>query len=553
MIVIVINGIIKMKFTELDDLFELLDYNASQGLVTFARRRAVIFDNVSFGLLRRELIQTLGLDGARRTLTRFGHAFGRSLAQNLRHALPWDTRRDWQLSGARLVGLLGLTRVEVVPDKPDDPNPPFAASWWHECYEAEQHLLHIGQHNAPVCWTLQGIVSGFLSYAFGKEIYCVERSCAGAGAESCLCEVRTAEGWGAEYADALSYFQPRSVETAMAAATRGLARLEPSSDRRREDLESWTMRETAGMVVRSQALKRVLRIARRFASTDSSVLISGESGVGKERVARLIYESSQRASGPFVAVNCGALTPTLLESELFGHAQGAFTGAQRSRRGLFETAAGGTIFLDEIGELEPSMQVSLLRVLQERSVRRVGESAEVPVDVRVIAATNRELATEVKEGRFREDLFYRLRVVELRIPPLRERRPDILPLARRFVEMLAERMGRPSPRLSRLFADALLAHSWPGNVRELANAIEHALVVGKPTLLEPADLPEEVRGVRSTTPLAVTENMTLREVEAMHIRAVLAQHGDNKQRAATALGIGVATLYRKLKRMNVSA
>ena len=248
------------------------------------------------------------------------------------------------------------------------------------------------------------------------------------------------------------------------------------------------------IISRSEAMQHVMDLARRAAASEATVLITGESGTGKERLARHVHELSTRRDGPFVAINCGALPENLLESELFGHAKGAFTGANSERKGLFESASGGTILLDEIGETSATMQVRLLRALQERRVRPVGANREVPVDARVIAATNRDLAVMVMEGAFRKDLFYRLRVVPLEVPPLRERRDDILPLSRHFIARTcaANRCGPCA--LSADVLDVLHRYSWPGNVRELENAIERAVVLaeGQPDV-RLADLPDCLR------------------------------------------------------------
>ena len=239
-------------------------------------------------------------------------------------------------------------------------------------------------------------------------------------------------------------------------------------------------------------MQRALDLARRVAKVDSTILLTGESGSGKERVARLIHAESPRVGGPFVAINCGAVPEGLLESELFGHAKGSFTGASQDRPGLFEAAQGGTLFLDEIGEVPPSMQVKLLRALQEHEVRRVGENKSRRVDVRVLAATNRDLVAEVNAARFRQDLYYRLRVVEIRIPPLRDRREDILPLARAFLRDAADRTKRRVSALTPRAANQLLRYRWPGNVRELENAIEHAVIMAAGSRIDVGDLPEEL-------------------------------------------------------------
>jgi transcriptional regulator with PAS, ATPase and Fis domain len=305
--------------------------------------------------------------------------------------------------------------------------------------------------------------------------------------------------------------------------------------------------EPLGIVAKSSRMKQVVDLARRVAKVDATVLITGESGVGKERIARLIHEESPRAVGPFVAINCGAITETLLESELFGHARGAFTGAASDRPGLFEAANSGTLLLDEIGEVSPGMQVRLLRVLQEREIRRVGESTSRPVNVRVLAATNRDLADGVAEGTFRQDLYYRLKIVEVYVPPLRGRRDDILPLARVLLADAAIRMGRQISSLAPGTADLLLRYEWPGNVRELENAMERGVALARGSRVELEDLPGEIR---QPLPASLAETGTvqpLREIEKAYILAALELNGGNQTRTAEQLRIGSATLYRRLK------
>jgi transcriptional regulator with PAS, ATPase and Fis domain len=291
---------------------------------------------------------------------------------------------------------------------------------------------------------------------------------------------------------------------------------------------------------------RTLDLARRVAKVDSTILITGESGVGKERLARFIHDESARTAGPFLAINCAAVPDTLLESELFGHARGSFTGASQDRPGLFEAANGGTLLLDEIGDVPPAMQVKLLRVLQEREVRRVGENRTRAVNVRVLAATNRDLLADVHAARFRQDLYYRLRVVEIVVPPLRERREDILPLARQFLGGAAKRFGKKAPALAPKAANLLLRYTWPGNVRELENALERAVVLARGDRIGVDDLPPEV-GTAPSTIQTASEIRTLAELERDYIAAALRASGGNRAQAAQQLGIGAATLYRKLK------
>ena len=260
----------------------------------------------------------------------------------------------------------------------------------------------------------------------------------------------------------------------------------------------------------------------------------------------LIHDESARANGPFVAINCGAVPETLLESELFGHARGSFTGATQDRPGLFEAANGGTLLLDEIGEVPPAMQVKLLRVLQEREVRRVGENRGRPVNVRLLAATNRDLTEEIHAARFRQDLYYRLRVVEIKVPPLRERRDDVLPLARVFLDNTLRRTGRTVCSFTPEAAQRLVRYSWPGNVRELENAVERAVVLTTSERMDVGDLPDEI-AVAATPATGPTGGRPLADVEREYILSVLDASGGNRAKAAAALGIGSATLYRKLK------
>jgi transcriptional regulator with PAS, ATPase and Fis domain len=310
------------------------------------------------------------------------------------------------------------------------------------------------------------------------------------------------------------------------------------------------------MLALSRESRRVVELADRVAKFDSSVLITGETGVGKEVVARYIHSQSPRSNGSFVAINCGALPETLLESALFGHRAGAFTGAAKDRPGLFEEAEGGTIFLDEIGDTTPTLQLKLLRVLQEREVMRVGETRPLKVDVRVISATNRDLQQAVRANDFREDLYYRLRVVEIHVPPLSQRKDDILPLAHHFLSKCAIRLGLPDLRLDDTSLDCLLEYSWPGNVRELENAIEHAAVFCQDGVILPIHFPMQILS-RTTLQVkqqpAETCHRTLAQVEWEHIQRILLSTHGSRREAAQILGIGEATLYRRLAESNRDA
>ncbi len=319
--------------------------------------------------------------------------------------------------------------------------------------------------------------------------------------------------------------------------------------RLRREVEA--QRPIHGVLGDSPAVREVVELIRRVATSDATVLITGESGTGKELVSRAVHDLGPRAEHPFVAINCAAVPAALIESELFGHVRGAFTDAKRDRAGLFEQAAGGTVFLDEIGELPLEMQAKLLRVLQERKVRPVGGDVERAVDARVVCATNRDLEAEVEAGRFREDLFYRVNVVGVHVPPLRARGGDVGLLAQHFVTKIATRMGRPAPLLSPAVIQALVAYDWPGNVRELENCIERAVALARSSELVVDDLPEKVRAYRATQ-LVVggddpTEMVTLEELNRLYVRKVLAAVGGNKSQAARVLGIDRRSLYRRLE------
>ena len=326
---------------------------------------------------------------------------------------------------------------------------------------------------------------------------------------------------------------------------------EPASDEKRP----------VAPIARSPKMREVLALAERAMPSLATVLITGETGPGKELLARAIHQGSPRRAGPFVALNCAAFPDTLLESELFGHVRGSFTGADRNKKGLFEVANGGTLFLDEVGETSPPLQAKLLRALQEREVRPVGGARARPVDVRVVAATNRALRGEVARGTYREDLYYRLAVFHLAVPPLRERREDVLPLAAHFLRVHGERDGKRGCQLAREASDLLLLHSWPGNVRELENEMQRALAIAEPgesiAVRHLSDrMQEALRPVRETAvaPAQGGEPLrrTLARIEGWLIRRALEEHGGRRAATARALGITREGLYKKMRRFGIS-
>ena len=297
------------------------------------------------------------------------------------------------------------------------------------------------------------------------------------------------------------------------------------------------------IIAEGLAMKDALELAARVAPQRTTVLLTGESGTGKEVLARFIHRRSPRAAAPFVAINCAAITETLLESELFGHEKGAFTGATQAKRGLFEVAHGGTLFLDEIGEMSVNLQAKLLRVLEEQKFERVGGTRVITVDVRVLAATNKVLAKAMEEKVFREDLYYRLNVFPIHTPPLRERREDIGPLAEYFVGKISKRLGRPAKRLSPEVHQIFFSYDWPGNVRELQNAIERTLILSQSDTIMPEDLPLRL----ATLPVATSDHMKLASIEKAAILRALTGNLGNRQQTAEQLGISLRTLQYRLK------
>ncbi|RLG20560.1 sigma-54-dependent Fis family transcriptional regulator [Candidatus Micrarchaeota archaeon] len=300
------------------------------------------------------------------------------------------------------------------------------------------------------------------------------------------------------------------------------------------------------LISKSPKMQKIFEFARTVAKSNSNILILGESGTGKELLARAIHNESLRAAGPFVAVSCVALPETLLESELFGHEKGAFTDAVTQKKGKFELAHGGTLFLDEIGDISPKLQLNLLRVLQEKEFTRVGGTKPIRVDVRIIAATNRDLKKAVEEGKFRDDLYYRLNVISIQIPPLRERKEDIPLLVHHFIEKFNIELGKRVEKISEEALKTLMKYDWPGNIRELENVIERAMVITKGTLIKPEDI--QISAEPSKEVRVEGEDKSLRAVERAHIQRVLEENDWNIQRSAQILGIDRVTLYKKIKK-----
>ena len=545
-------------------LAALLDFRPDQGVIRLHEQRVVILSAAAMGLLRKELIDTLGMETAERLALRFGFADGYHDAVNLRERSQWTDPLEGIRAGAMLQTLEGIVRVDVRKIDYDTASGRFEEEVvWHDSYVAEQHVHHYGKTDSPVCWSLVGYASGFVSACLGKEVYFRETSCAAQGADHCVAIGRDAESWGADLEAIRADFQAATVgheverlHEAVSKRLKELDRRERLLDRRERELN--LLRERVNrhaaakhFVAGSRAMQDVLELAARVAPLDTTVLIYGESGTGKEFIVRLIHDQSPRAAAPFVSINCAALTETLLESELFGHVRGAFTGAVRDKAGLFEVAGSGTIFLDEIGEIAPTVQAKLLRALQEREIRRVGAERSIRINARVVAATNRDLRAAVEARTFREDLYFRLGAFNITVPPLRDRREDIPPLVHHFLIRAAARTKKDVTTVSADAMSALMHYRWPGNVRELEHAVERAVILANGPTIRVRELPPEVTQKSRTRP--GDDTLDLQEQERVMIERALEKFQGNRKKAAEALKISTVTLWRKMKQYGLSS
>jgi DNA-binding NtrC family response regulator len=545
-------------------LAELLDFRPDRGIIRLHEQRVVILSAAAMGLLRKELVDTLGLETARRVLLRFGFADGYSDAVSMRDRSHWDSPLDGLRSGAMLHTLEGIVRADVRKLEHDESTGRFEEEVdWHDSYEAEQHVHHYGRSVSPVCWSLVGYSSGYVTACLGKEVYFRETACRGQGANVCSAVGRDAASWGEDVRAIREDFQAAALGPEVERLREAVGRRLKELDRRerlleRRERELNLLRDRANrhaaskrFIAGSPAMQEVLELAARVAPLDTTVLVHGESGTGKEFIVRMIHDESSRASAPFVSINCAALTETLLESELFGHVRGAFTGAVRDKAGLFEVAGSGTIFLDEIGEVAPTIQAKLLRALQEREIRRVGAERNTKVNARVVAATNRDLRAAVDAGTFREDLYFRLGAFVITVPPLRERREDIPALVHSFLVSAASRMKKDVTSVSPDAMAALMTYRWPGNVRELQHAVERAVILAHGPSIRVRELPPEVS--QKTRHRAGDDTLDLQEQERVMIERALDRFGGNRRKAAEALKISTVTLWRKMKQYGLAS
>jgi two-component system response regulator HydG len=564
-------------------LFELLRSDEEAGTLHLKNRRVLLVDADALGVLRKELITSDGVREARRVLARFGYAHGYRSALTVRQWFAEEGEGDWWRLGMKLRSLDGSVRVRPLRLEVDLGRGLFEAETeWHNSYEAEQHLSHLGVSPVPVCWTLAGYASGYASAVMGREVFFLEKECVGRGDARCLAYgstdmepgseaarlareysqlsdeeftalIKRGRGERAELQHFLEELEQRSLELAQEQAR--VRELESQVIYLQESLnETYNVRELVGI---SQSFKRVMSDVAQVAESDATVLLTGETGTGKELIARAIHARSSRRGRPLVTVNCAALPAGLVESELFGHEKGAFTGAVQRRLGRFEVANGATIFLDEVGEIPLDVQSKFLRVLQEGEFERVGGTQTIKVNVRVIAATNQPLDKLVAEEKFRADLFYRLNVFPIALPPLRERREDIRLLTNYFAQKYRARFKKRITSIEQRSLERLMHYRWPGNVRELEHVIERAMLLAEGEVLT-IHLPlaeEEL----AATPLSQTSAspsvlISLEEMERRYIQEVLRSTSGviaGKGGAAEILDLPASTLRSRMKKLGL--
>ncbi|WP_431276803.1 sigma 54-interacting transcriptional regulator [Variovorax ureilyticus] len=546
------------------DLRRLVHFSAGDGRIWLAGQRMVLVHMAALGSLRREMMQSIGREQTRRVLMRAGYASGERDAVLARQVRGEASLADMFAVGPQLHMLEGA--VQVTPERFvfDIAKGEFEGIFrWDHSWEVETHVRDFGPQDEPVCWMLLGYASGYTSAFMGRPVLFKEVACCACGAPHCRIEGRPLADWPDGEALARDYeADPMLLR---------LEDLKSQVDSLRSTLEPAD--DLGPLIGRSRAYVAATALLRKAAGTQVSVLLTGETGVGKERFARALHAMSARADKPFVAVNCAALPGELIESELFGAEKGAFTGAGAARPGRFERADGGTLLLDELGELPLPAQAKLLRVLQHGEVERLGGTLPRKVDVRVIAATNVDLEAAVAAGRFRRDLMYRLNVYPIRIPPLRERVDDIEPLANHLLQRFAALHGKRVAGFTDRAIDAMRQHPWPGNVRELENLIERGVILSSPD--EPVDVGDLFASAPQAAPVIVNaegqlergaphdtaglydevqrRGLSLEALEDALLKEAVHRAGGNLAGAARALGVSRAQLSYRIARAHERA
>lgn len=458
----------QVQYSDYLDLSEQIRFQSAEGKIWFGEQRMLLMQVSSMANFRRELVNSLGIERAKGFFVRMGYQSGVKDAELARHLRPHSSELDIFLAGPQLHSLKGMVKVRPIQIDLDQQSGHFYGELeWIDSFEVEICQTELGMMEDPACWALLGYACAYTSSFMGREIIFRETSCRGCGDEKCLITGKPAEEWE-DAEEFKQYFRSDPIIEELYDLQSQVSSLRTSLEKQQGQYYG---------IGQSHAYKTVCQMIDKAAKGKVSVLLLGETGVGKEVIARSVHLSSERAEQPFVAVNCAAIPPDLIEAELFGVEKGAYTGANQSRQGRFERAHGGTIFLDEVVELSPRAQATLLRVLQEGELERVGDNRTRSIDVRVIAATNESLAEAVQNGRFRADLYYRLNVFPVKIPPLRERLEDLPLLAEHFLKKFHNEYNKRTLGLSDKALELCLRYRWPGNIRELENVIERGVIL----------------------------------------------------------------------------
>ncbi len=548
-------------------LVELLDFPPDDGSIWLANERVVIQSVSALGMLRKDLIRNYGIEAARHMILRMAYAQG--YLQGLMLADRYGAKVA-DPSGPIIFGLEGLGKPTVVVQIYDPDGPAFhEEALIHKSPEVEQHLHLFGGSEIPVCWNVTGFASGYHSAVRGQHIYFEEETCVAKGDSCCYVigrevsaspspdpdgQINSPAG-STPIGDIFADIRDEMNRKFQAFREKPLSvHSHESGNAKNDDNESPDGVERAialpgedRFMVSDRTMSAAIHAARQVAPLPTTVLIQGESGTGKEFFAHLIHHNSGHTNAPFVSLNCAALTESLLESELFGHVRGAFTGAIRDKVGLLELARDGTLFLDEVGDMPLSVQAKLLRALELRRIRKVGGEADIKIHARIVAATNVDLPAAIEAGIFRQDLYFRLAGFVINLPALRERREAVPILAYEFLKRAARAFGKKVVSISPKAMSRLIHHSWPGNVRELKHAIERAVIVTNAAEIGVDDLPG--KGFQNEERHAHTLN--LRQNERSLILQALLEAKGNRSMAARNLHIDPATLWRKLKRYNI--
>ncbi|HJW57816.1 MAG TPA: sigma 54-interacting transcriptional regulator [Burkholderiaceae bacterium] len=550
--------------TTSDDLRARVHFCAETGQIWLHEHRMLLIHAEAQALLRKELIDTLGMDRARGLLTRMGYESGVRDAELARTRAEITNDLDAFMTGPQLHTLEGIVKVTRIRLDIDRMAGSFYAEFlWEHSWEGQWHRRYYGIHSEPVCWTQIGYACGYTSTFMGRPILYKEVECAGMGDDHCRIIGKPIEEW-ADASEYAHFFNRESIAEQLIDLQTQVVQLR-SSIGEKEALPT-------DMTGKSPAFLAAYDLLKQATNSQITVLLLGETGVGKEVFARTLHERGTRRSASFVAVNCAAIPQDLVESELFGVEKGAYTGALASRPGRFERANGGTLFLDEIGDLPLAAQAKLLRVLQEGEIERLGDQKTRKVNVRLIAATNVDLRTLVKEGKFRSDLYYRLNAYQINIPPLRERKEDVSLLAKQFLQKYSAIHGKRLRGFTDKAKRALLAYAWPGNIRELQNMIERGVILAQSgTRIEvehmfsaydaedPLEFGLDIHGDlnlngwkngKNLCEAVFNGSMTLDQVEAMLVETAVDKARGNLSSAARMLGLTRPQLAYRLRRLH---